>query len=31
MEGRALALMSFDELLDRYHSAADAFSQGDPT
>jgi ketosteroid isomerase-like protein len=30
IEGRALALMSLDELLDRYHRAADAFSRGDP-
>jgi hypothetical protein len=28
-EDRALALMSLDELVDRYHLAADAFSRGD--
>jgi hypothetical protein len=30
IQGRAFALMSLDELLDRYHRAADAFSRGDP-
>jgi ketosteroid isomerase-like protein len=30
IEDRALTLMSLDELLDRYHRAADAFSRGDP-
>jgi ketosteroid isomerase-like protein len=30
IEDRPLALMSLDELLGRYHRAADAFSHGDP-
>lgn len=30
IEDGALALMSLDEFLDRYHRAADAFSRGDP-
>ena len=30
IEGHGLALMSLDELIARYHRAADAFSRGDP-
>jgi hypothetical protein len=30
IEYRAFASMSLDELLDRYHRAADAVSRGDP-